>query len=36
LAFVLHYLQHALLGMWISALAPVVFIRAGLARMKLE
>jgi membrane-associated phospholipid phosphatase len=36
LAFLLHYLQYALLGMWISALAPMVFIRAGLARMKLE
>jgi cellulose synthase/poly-beta-1,6-N-acetylglucosamine synthase-like glycosyltransferase len=31
LAFLLHYLQYALIGVWISALAPAVFIRAGLA-----
>lgn len=30
LAFLLHYLQHALLGMWVSALAPAIFIRVGL------
>ena len=36
LAFLLHYLRHTLLGMWVTALAPAIFIRAGLARMKLE
>jgi membrane-associated phospholipid phosphatase len=36
LAHLLHYLRHVLLGMWVTALAPAIFIRAGLARMKLE
>jgi membrane-associated phospholipid phosphatase len=36
LAHLLHYLRHTLLGMWVTALAPAIFIRAGLARMKLE
>jgi membrane-associated phospholipid phosphatase len=31
LAFLVRYLRHALLGMWVSALAPAIFIRVGLA-----
>lgn len=36
LAHALHYLRHVLLGMWVTALAPVIFIRLGLAYMKPE
>jgi membrane-associated phospholipid phosphatase len=31
LAHLLHYLRHVLLGMWVTALAPGIFIRLGLA-----
>jgi hypothetical protein len=32
LAYVLRYLRYALIGAWISALAPLIFIRLGLAK----
>ena len=32
--FVLYYLQYALIGLWVSALAPFLFIRLGLAEAK--
>ena len=32
--FVLYYLQYALIGLWVSALAPLLFIRLGLAEAK--
>jgi membrane-associated phospholipid phosphatase len=33
-AYVLRYLRYALVGVWISALAPLIFIKSGLAEKK--
>jgi hypothetical protein len=34
LAYSLRYLRYALIGLWISAIAPLIFIRLGLARFQ--